>query len=566
MLVQLHIENYALIDHIVVEFGPGFNVLTGETGTGKSMIIGALALVLGQRAHTDLIRAQDKPTLIEALFDISGRSDLQQELHTLGIELDESHLLLKRVVTKNGSRCYINASLATLSMLQGLGQHLVDILGQHQHHTLLQQEQQRTLLDAFGKLSEDVAALRQAYQHYHELQQEYQHLQRTEQERLQRQDLIQFQLQEIDQAQLHADEEARLHQERHLLMNAETLYGLSQEVYAALYRNESSASEMLTVALDKLAQLAALDPQQEPLRRDVQESLYVIEEVVHSVRDYGARMDVDPARLQAIEDRLAVVARLKRKYGKTIAEILQHRDTIASEQQSWDQHEERLEALEAELGKRRQSLKSLAITLSDKRQQTAKRLEQAVQQELQELNMAHPVFRIVCRLRHHPDGDVAVGTERVALSADGIDDISYFFSSNPGQDPKPLTRIVSGGELSRVMLALKSILAREDRIPTLIFDEVDAGMGGKTAKIVGEKLRRIAHSHQVFCITHLPQIASHGDQHYRVDKSVDGGQTSTELRPLSFDERIEEIARMSGGKHITETTRKHAVEMLTQHP
>ena len=566
MLVQLHIENYALIDHIVVEFGPGFNVLTGETGTGKSMIIGALALVLGQRAHTDLIRAQDKPTLIEALFDISGRSDLQQELHTLGIELDESHLLLKRVVTKNGSRCYINASLATLAMLQGLGQHLVDILGQHQHHTLLQQEQQRTLLDAFGKLSEDVAALRQAYQHYHELQQEYQHLQRTEQERLQRQDLIQFQLQEIDQAQLHADEEARLHQERHLLVNAETLYGLSQEVYAALYRNESSASEMLTVALDKLAQLAALDPQQEPLRRDVQESLYVIEEVVHSVRDYGARMDVDPARLQAIEDRLAVVARLKRKYGKTIAEILQHRDTIASEQQSWDQHEERLEALEAELGKRRQSLKSLAITLSDKRQQTAKRLEQAVQQELQELNMAHPVFRIVCRLRHHPDGDVAVGTERVALSADGIDDISYFFSSNPGQDPKPLTRIVSGGELSRVMLALKSILAREDRIPTLIFDEVDAGMGGKTAKIVGEKLRRIAHSHQVFCITHLPQIASHGDQHYRVDKSVDGDQTSTELRPLSFDERIEEIARMSGGKHITETTRKHAVEMLTQHP
>ncbi len=566
MLVQLHIENYALIDHIVVEFGPGFNVLTGETGTGKSMIIGALALVLGQRAHTDLIRAQDKPTLIEALFDISDRSDLQQELHTLGIELDESHLLLKRVVTKNGSRCYINASLATLAMLQGLGQHLVDILGQHQHHTLLQQEQQRTLLDAFGKLSEDVAALRQAYQHYHELQQEYQHLQRTEQERLQRQDLIQFQLQEIDQAQLHADEEARLHQERHLLMNAETLYGLSQEVYAALYRNESSASEMLTAALDKLAQLAALDPQQEPLRRDVQESLYVIEEVVHSVRDYGARMDVDPARLQAIEDRLAVVARLKRKYGKTIAEILQHRDTIASEQQSWDQHEERLEALEAELGKRRQSLKSLAITLSDKRQQTAKRLEQAVQQELQELNMAHPVFRIVCRLRHHPDGDVAVGTERVALSADGIDDISYFFSSNPGQDPKPLTRIVSGGELSRVMLALKSILAREDRIPTLIFDEVDAGMGGKTAKIVGEKLRRIAHSHQVFCITHLPQIASHGDQHYRVDKSVDGDQTSTELRPLSFDERIEEIARMSGGKHITETTRKHAVEMLTQHP
>jgi DNA repair protein RecN (Recombination protein N) len=391
-------------------------------------------------------------------------------------------------------------------------------------------------------------------------------LRQSEQQRLQRQDLIEFQLQEIDQAQLQPDEEERLQQERHLLLNAEKLYELSQEAYAALYRNEPSVLELLAVSLDKLAQLAALDAQQQALCKDLQESTYVLEEVAQSLRDYADRMEVDPARLQAVEERLAVLARLKRKYGRTIAEILQYRDAIASERQSWDQHEERVQRLEADRGKVRQSLKSLAITLSDKRQQTAIRLQQAVQEELQELNMAHPVFHIACTLRYHPEGDIAIGTERVALTADGIDEVTYLFTSNPGQPPRPLTRVASGGELSRLMLALKSVLARDDRMPTLIFDEVDAGIGGKTAKIVGEKLRRIARSHQIFCITHLPQIASHGDQHYRVEKSDANRQTVTRLQTLTFAERIDEIARMSGGKQITETTRRHAEEMLTQHP
>jgi DNA repair protein RecN (Recombination protein N) len=566
MLVQLHIENYALIDQVVVEFGPGFNVLTGETGAGKSMIIGALGLVLGQRAHTDVLRTPDKPTLVEALFDISSRPDLLAILQARGLEMQEPILLLKRVLTKNGSRCYINANLATLTMLQEIGQHLVDILGQHHHHTLLQREHQLALLDAFGRLAPEVTALRHTYQRYRDLEREYQHLRQSEQQRLQRQDLIHFQLQEIDQAQLQPDEEERLQQERHVLLNAEKLFELSQEAYAALYRNEPSVLELLAVALDKLTQLVALDAQQEALRKDLQESTYVLEEAAQSLRQYTERMDVDPSRLQAIEDRLAVIARLKRKYGGTIAEILQYRDTITRERQSWDQHEERLEHLEAEIGGLRQSLKSLAVTLSDKRQQTAVHLQQAVQEELQELNMAHPVFHIACTLRHHPEGDVTIGTERVAVTADGIDEVTYLFSSNPGQPPRPLARVASGGELSRLMLALKSVLARDDQMPTLIFDEVDAGIGGKTAKIVGEKLRRIARSHQLFCITHLPQIASHGDQHYRVEKWDEAEQTVTRLQTLTFAERIDEIARMSGGKQITEATRRHAEEMLTQHP
>jgi DNA repair protein RecN (Recombination protein N) len=277
-------------------------------------------------------------------------------------------------------------------------------------------------------------------------------------------------------------------------------------------------------------------------------------------------MEVDPARLQAIEDRLAEIARLQRKYGPTIAAILQQRDALRREQQEWERHGEHLAALTAELGRTAQTLKSLAITLSDKRRQAAQRLQQVVQQELQELNMANTVFQVAHSLRYHPQGELRVGTERVTLTADGIDEVEYLFSPNPGQSPKSLARIASGGELSRVMLAMKSILAREDQIPTLIFDEVDAGIGGKTAKIVGEKLRHIARSHQVFCITHLPQIASHGDQHYRIAKSVQANHTTTDIQALNFSERIEEIARMSGGKEITDTTRKHAEEMLTQHP
>jgi DNA repair protein RecN (Recombination protein N) len=566
MLVQLHIENYALVERAVVEFGPGFNVLTGETGAGKSMIIGALGLALGQRAHADVLRADDRPTLVEALFDITAYPHLPELFHTLGVTVDDATLLLKRVLTKSGSRCYINAQLATVAMLQQAGQYLVDILGQHQQQTLLQREQQLALLDSFGRLTEECAALQRAYQHYHTLEQDYRRVRREAQQRQQRLELIQFQLQEIEQAHLQTGEEERLTQERHLLLNAERLYALSQDAYAALYRDETSALTLLATALDKLTQLTGLDASQQHLQADLQQSYYLIEEVARSLLAYGERMDVDPARLQAVEDRLAEIARLQRKYGPTIPAILQYRDKLQREHQEWEQHSERLGELTTELGRARQALKSLAITLSDKRRQTAERLQQAVQQELQELNMANTVFQVAHTLHYHPQGELLVGTERVSLTADGIDEVEYLFSPNPGQPPKPLARIASGGELSRVMLAMKSILARADQIPTLIFDEVDAGIGGKTATIVGEKLRHIARSHQVFCITHLPQIARHGDQHYRIAKSVHVNHTTTDIQPLSFTDRIEEIARMSGGKEITDTTRKHAKEMLTRHP
>jgi DNA repair protein RecN (Recombination protein N) len=564
MLVQLHIENYALVDHAVVEFGPGFNVLTGETGAGKSLIIGALGLVLGQRAHTDMLRADAKPTLIEALFDLTDAPHLQAMLTTLGITLDEPTLLLKRVLTKSGSRCYINAQLATVTMLQQAGQHLVDILGQHQQHTLLQREQQLDLLDSFGKLMDERAAFQRAYQRYHALAQEYRRLREQEQQRQQRLELVQFQLQEIEQAQLQPGEDERLAQERHLLLNAERLYALAQESYATLYRDEPSALSLLAAALDRLTHLISLDASQQPLLAELQQSYYVIEDIARSVQTYGAHMDVDPSRLQAVEDRLADIARLQRKYGPTIAAILQHSDTLRQEQQRWEQHGEQLQTLTAELSQARQTLHALTLALSDKRRQAATYLQQAVQQELQELNMANTVFQVAHSLRAHAQGDLRVGNERVLLTADGIDEVEYLFSPNPGQEPKPMARIASGGELSRVMLAMKSILARADQIPTLIFDEVDTGIGGGTAKIVGEKLRHVAQAHQVFCITHLPQIASLGDQHYRIAKSVHASHTTTDIQPLGFAERIEEIARMSGGQHITETTRQHAREMLTR--
>ena len=566
MLVQLHIENFALIDHVVLEFGPGLNVLTGETGAGKSMIVGALGLVLGQRAHADMLRDDGKATLIEALFDITAYPHFSDLLDRMGIARDEPHLLLKRTMTKSGSRCYINTNLATLTMLQDIGQHLMDILGQHQHQTLLRRDHQLTLLDAFGKLSADIDSLRHTYQRYQELTLESQHLQEEERQRLQRQDLIHFQAEEIDKAQLHPDEEERHAEERHLLLNAEKLHELSQSAYASLYSSEPSVLEELSTIVEHLAQLAALDTRQSNVHEEVQESYYALEEVAQQLRAYAERIEVDPGRLQTIEDRLTEITRLKRKYGSTISEILQYREQLSREQLTWDRREERLEAVMSELEKLRQVLKSLAITLSDKRRQTAVRLQQVVQDELRDLNMAGTIFQIDCTLRHDSQGEVSVGTERVALTADGIDEVEYLFAPNPGQALKPLARIASGGELSRVMLALKTILAREDRIPTLILDEVDAGIGGQTAKILGEKLRRMAHSHQIFCITHLPQIASYGDQHYRVEKAMRAKQSKIRVTPLNFTERIEEIARMSSGEQITETTRKHAEEMLTKRP
>jgi DNA repair protein RecN (Recombination protein N) len=431
---------------------------------------------------------------------------------------------------------------------------------------LVRREHQLTLLDAFGKLGEDVAALRLAYQRYQELTQELHHLQQEEQQRLQRQDLIRFQADEIDQAQLYPDEEEQLAEERHLLLNAEKLYELSQGTYALLYQDEQSLLETLANILEHLSQLAALDTRQGVLHDEAQGAYYSLEEVAQQLRAYSERIEIDPQRLQAIEDRLATLARLKRKYGTSIAAVLDYRTQLAQEEQTWARREDRLEEISTELEALRQSLKSQAITLSDKRRQTAQRLEQEVQQELQDLNMSGTVFHIACTLRHDPQGDMTVGTESVTLTADGIDEVEYLFAPNPGQPLRPLARIASGGELSRVMLALKSILAREDHIPTLILDEVDTGIGGHTAKIVGEKLRRVARSHQTFCITHLPQIASHGDHHYRVEKYASATQTTVQVHPLSFTERIEEIARMSGGTTITATTRKHAEEMLTRRP
>ena len=272
MLVQLHIENYALVERAVVEFGPGFNVLTGETGAGKSMIIGALGLALGQRAHADMLRADDKPTLVEALFDITAYPHLPELFHALGITVEDATLLLKRVLTKSGSRCYINAQLATVAMLQQAGQYLVDILGQHQQQTLLQREQQLALLDSFGKLTGECAAVQRAYQHYHTLERDYRRIRQEAQQRQQRLDLLQFQLQEIAQAHLQPGEEERLTQERHLLLNAERLYALSQDAYAVLYRDETSALTLLATAVEKLTQLTSLDASQQHLQADLQQS------------------------------------------------------------------------------------------------------------------------------------------------------------------------------------------------------------------------------------------------------------------------------------------------------
>ncbi|GIX47604.1 MAG: hypothetical protein KatS3mg131_1815 [Candidatus Tectimicrobiota bacterium] len=320
------------------------------------------------------------------------------------------------------------------------------------------------------------------------------------------------------------------------------------------------------MALERLRALAALDPRLRPWCDELQTSYYTVEELSQHLRQYRERLDADPARLQAVEERLATLARLKRKYGATLADILAYREAIERELQEWEHREERLEALTAALEQQRRTLKSLAVTVSDKRRQAALRLQQAVQQVLQELNMAGATFHIACTLRRHPQGPFAVGSERVGLTAEGIDEVTYLFAPNPGQPPRPLARIASGGELSRVMLALKSLLAQEDQIPTLVFDEVDAGIGGQTANIVGEKLHRLARSHQILCITHLPQIASHADHHYHVAKQSDGERTTIRVRPLDFAARVEEIARMSGGTPITEATRKHAEELLTRHP
>lgn len=562
MLEELRIQHFAIIDRLEVSFGPGLNVLTGETGAGKSIIIGALNLVVGGRADTDSIRTGSESATVEAVFKI-GDADTTAWLAELGIAAEDDTLIVRRVLSnKEKNRVFLNGAAVTVTQLADLGRRLVDIHGQHDHQSLFHPETHVELLDRFGALESTREQFDRAYRAWQDLAQRLRQIEKNQTDRLQRQDLLSFQIGEIDAANLSPDEEEELKGDKNRLRHAETLHKALDQAIDALSDGSGSVLETLGQVRRRLEPLPNLDPTLAPIEEHGNNAYYEVEALADEIRGYLKTIEFNPGRLEEIEDRLAEINGLKRKYGSDIAAILDYREQIGMELEGLSLSEEQVAELKQELGRAEKALAECACALAEGRETTAQKLKKGAEKELKDLEMKNVVFDVRFDYPEDAAGFIEFRKRPTRLNPAGLGTLEFMFSPNPGETPKPLAKIASGGEISRVMLALKSLLQKQSRVPVMVFDEVDAGISGKVAEKVGHKLRKISETRQVFCITHLPQIAGLGRQHFRVHKKVEGKRTHSAIDQLSHEERVEEIARMSGGEKITTATLEHAREMI----
>jgi len=549
MLLNLTITNFAIIDRLEVQFDEGFNVLTGETGAGKSIILDAFGLLLGDRARPDLVRAGASEATVEALFDLSGQEEIRQSFADSGFSVDEE-LVLRRVVQSGGrSRAYINGALATLSQLQLLTERLVTVCGQHEHQSLLQRNEHLVILDRYGSLDEQVNVYRDSHRAMQRVAQQLERLKNAERDRQQRLDFLRHQSDEIGAAQLSPDEEEALLAERLLLQNAERLTAITQGGYEALYDGNGAVCEILGGLTSDLQSVAEIDKELASLAEIVQRSLFDLEDVSMQLRSYLGRIAFEPNRLETIEERLTVLTRLKRKYASTLGEVLSLKDDFDREVEELETVGVTRGTLADELVSLVDQVRLLGAELSAARQQAASQLVTTLVDELGDLAMTGASFDVAFTPLAHP------GT-------DGLERIEFMVSLNPGEPLMPLAKVASGGELSRLMLALKRLAPDANSVPTVIFDEVDAGIGGVAATAVGRKLQAVSQSSQILCVTHLPQVAAFADHHHRVIKREVDGRTLAAMECLTGDERVREMARMLGGSQVTDQALLHAKELI----
>lgn len=566
MLQELRIQNLAIIDKLEIDFSNGLNVMTGETGAGKSIIVDALELVLGGRASAELIRTNADEAVVEAGFDIEGNNKIADLISSFGIENDDSRVIIKRIVSRAGkNRIYINNSLTNLSTLSAIGDELVDIHGQHEHQSLLKTDKHIDILDAFGSAGYDkkIYELRRdvegCYNKLRSLKERLSELENREKNRIKEEEFLRYQIREIEEAALNSKEDEELLSKKSVAANAGKLASLSNSAYEGLYEADASVIKELSKILNAVKEISKIDNRVEETVKLCESAVFQLEESADFLRGYKEKIEFDADEFAKIDDRLDLINRLKKKYGSTIDDILLSLEEAKKRLQAMEKLNEDIGDIKAGIDKERKDASIISVELSKKREKVAKDIEKKVEAELSDLNMKKT--RFVVKMWKESGSDTEDG---FSLTAKGIDKIEFLISANLGEEPKSLSKIASGGELSRIMLALKAILADADSVPTLVFDEVDAGIGGGVAETVGERLKRIAKGHQVFCITHLPQIAGYADSHYFVEKKAEGSRTITKVVKLKEDGRVKELARMLGGKKITETTLKHAEEMLRQ--
>lgn len=564
MLCRLHIKDFVLIDDLEIEFLPGLNILTGETGAGKTIIIDAINAVLGERVTTEYLRTGTEKSIISALFEIQDTYRIKKLLSDYGISLQDDTLLLQREILSSGKHlCRINGKLVTLGALIDVGKNLVDIHGQHQHQSLLNQATQLTLLDEYGDLDEQTLEVSQIYKQFTELNQRLNLLSINEQEKERQLDLLKFEQKEINQANLSLEEDLKLAQEVKILRQAEKLHLLAQEAYHLLYDPDAqSVNTNLYQVIKRLLSIVEIDPALKPYLDDTQNSYYQLENLAKELDNYIQRIEFDPAKLEEIESRLDLINKLKRKYGTTIQAIFEYRDKITHQINSITHNEEEIEKLKKQLSEITTLLETKANQLSQKRKEVANKLADEIITQLSDLGMKKAQFEVKIDVKEDTNSPIRYNGKPVKVSSSGVDIIEFLISPNVGEKLKPLANIASGGEISRVMLAIKTILAQVDEIPTLIFDEIDTGIGGKIGQKVGAKLKHISNSRQVICITHLPQIAAYAQNHLHVEKKIIGNKTYTQVNKLDTTSRIKELALLLDGHEVSATSLKHAEELL----
>jgi DNA repair protein RecN (Recombination protein N) len=560
MLHEIHVQNYAVIDSLQVEFAPGLNLLSGETGSGKSILVDALGLALGGRASAEVIRSGQERAQVTAVFRAEGRPPWSTWLEECGLAQEEELILRREILASGKSRMLVNDQPVTLAAVKSLAGLLVEMHGQNEHVALFARDAQLDLLDQFAGVDEELQRVRELHTRRRELESEFDSLSQNEQERLRTIDLLSFQVQELEHAKIEPGEDAGLEDEKRVLANLERVRTAAASAFSELYEEEGASCSRLAAAMRQLEELRRYESAVEPVLESLAGARASLEDAADFLRNYLGRLEANPQRLEEIEDRLALLDRLKRKYGQTLEEILAYGEKTRLELAKMEHADERREAIQRELEKATGDYGKAAEALSAERREAARKLTRLVREELAQLGMEKT--RLEVHFENLLEG---------RAGPRGIDEVEFRISPNPGEELRPLEKIASGGEISRLMLALKTVVgtnrpgagAARRTARTFIFDEVDSGIGGRVAESVGQRLKRLARDGQVLCVTHLAQIACFADQHYYVEKFERAGRTLTSVTHLATEkDRARELARMLSGSQITDAVLKHAAAML----
>jgi len=565
MLTLLSVKDYALIENIEISFGNNLNIITGETGAGKSILLSAMSLLLGERASPESVRKGAKKSVVEGFFKVDGNKSIKKILAENEIEYSPELIIRREISALGSSRAFVNDTPATLNVLKDIGNILVDLHGQHDHQSLLRTETHIEFLDDYGSYKNEIILFRHGRSELIQKTNEYEKLKMKEREIKEKYDLYKFQLDEINSINPQENEESEIQDELKILENSEKLMELSSVVYEALYDSEDAAYEKLVASLKHLDSLSSIDNSLREKSKQINEAIALIDDVSSFIRSYKDKIESDPEKLEILRERLGAFNLLKKKYGGTIEKVIELKTKLQSELDLTDNYDDQLPKIKNEIDELRNKLGKTALSLSAERKVAAKQIEKGVLAELKELGIENGTFKI--SFEHlEPDGEnnfVMIGNKKIGFDTNGIDKVEFYISTNIGEDAKPLVKVASGGEISRIMLALKSVLAKNENLPLLIFDEIDTGVSGRIAQKVGKALKNLAEQHQIITITHLPQIAAQADHHFSVEKIETNGRVSSSIRKLTQNQSINEIAKLISGDEITDSALKKAKEFIT---